>query len=103
MAELQQRAKAHDLALENIYGRVRRVLARYAELNYNSSRGQIATRTASRSKLNPKELESLMRSCEDTINGVPTNPKETLRLVRKLRQIEAALGLQGRARDTKQN
>src|SRR5205085_691136 len=28
MAELQQRAKAHDLALENIYTRVRRVLVR---------------------------------------------------------------------------
>ena len=30
MAELQQRAKAHDLALENIYARVRRVLVRHA-------------------------------------------------------------------------
>jgi hypothetical protein len=32
MAELQQRAKAHDLALENIYARVRRAgAARRAE------------------------------------------------------------------------
>src|SRR6266852_5411680 len=42
MAELQQRAKAHDLALENIYGRVRRSLVRHAGLNYHSSRTEIA-------------------------------------------------------------
>ena len=103
MAELQQRAKAHDLALENIYSRVRRVLVRHAGLNQYSSRAQIAARVASRSKLNEKHLESLMRSCEDTINGASTNARETLRLVRGLREIEARLGLQGRTRDAKQS
>lgn len=103
MAELQQRAKAHDLALENIYSRVRRVLVRHAGLNQNSPRAEIAARVGSRSKVNEKQLESLMRSCEDTINGAPTNAKETLRLVRRLREIEARLGLQGRARDDKQS
>jgi hypothetical protein len=29
MAELQQRARAFDLAIENVYGRTRRALARY--------------------------------------------------------------------------
>jgi len=58
---------------------------------------------ALRSKLDEKQLESLMRSCEDTINGAPTSARETLRLVRALREIEARLGLQGRARDAKQN
>jgi uncharacterized protein DUF4350 len=103
MAELHQRAKAHDLALENIYSRVRRVLVRHAGLNQNASAAQIAARVAVRSKLNAKQLESLMRSCEDTINGAPTSAKETLRLVRRLRDIEARLGLQGRIRDAKQN
>src|SRR6266550_2654430 len=103
MAELQQRAKAHDLALENIYSRVRRVLVRHAGLTQNSSRAQVAGRVALRSKVNEKQLESLMRSCEDTINGAPTTARETLRLVRSLREIEARLGLQGRARDAKQN
>jgi len=103
MAELQQRAKAHDLALENIYTRVRRVLVRHAGLNQNSPRAEIASRVALRSKLNEKQLESLMRSCEDTINGAPTSGKETLRLVKRLREVEARLGLQGRARDEKQS
>lgn len=102
MAELQQRAKAHDLALENIYARVRRVLVRHAGLNNNSPRAEIAARVASRSKLNQKELESLMRSCEDTINGAPTNARETLRLAQSLRALESRLGLQGRGRDKKQ-
>ena len=102
MAELQQRAKAYDLALENIYARVRRVLVRHAGVNNNSSRAEIAARVAARSKVNEKQLESLMRSCEDTINGAPSNPKETLRLVKRLRLLESRLGLQGRARDEKQ-
>lgn len=102
MAELQQRAKAHDLALENIYARVRRVLVRHAGLNNNSPRAEIAARVAARSKINQQQLESLMRSCEDTINGAPTSARETLQLVKRLRAIESQLGLQGRARDAKQ-
>ena len=43
-----------------------------------------------------------MRNCEDTINGAPTNGKETLRMVQRLRQIESQLGLRTRARDARQ-
>lgn len=102
MAELQQRAKAHDLALENIYGRVRRALVRHAGLNNSSPRAEIAARVAARSGLSRPELESLMRKCEETINGAPTNGKETLRMVKRLRQIESKLGLGTRARDARQ-
>ena len=102
MAELQQRAKAHDLALENIYGRVRRVLVRHAGLSNASPRAEIARRVAMRSGLNRDELESLMRNCEDTINGAPTNAKESLRMVRRLREIETMLGLRTRSRDARQ-
>ncbi|MEK6335085.1 MAG: DUF4350 domain-containing protein [Acidobacteriota bacterium] len=103
MAELQQRARAHDLALENIYGRVRRVLVRHAGLSNSSPRAEIAARVATRSGLNRQELETLMRNCEDTINGAPTNAKESLRLARRLREIESQLGLGTRARDDRQN
>jgi hypothetical protein len=102
MAELQQRARAHDLALENIYGRVRRALVRHAGLNHQSPRAQIAARVALRSGLNQQQLETLMRRCEDAINGAPTNAKDSLRLVRQLRQIESALGLRTRDRDARQ-
>ncbi len=102
MAELQQRARAHDLALENIYGRVRRVLVRHAGLSNSSPRAEIAARVAARSGLNRQELETLMRNCEDVINGAPTNAKESLRLAKRLREIESRLGLGARARDDRQ-
>ena len=46
MAELQERSRAFDLAIENIYTRTRRVLARYAGVDYNSPRSEIAERVA---------------------------------------------------------
>lgn len=102
MAELQQRAKAHDLALENIYGRVRRVLVRHAGLSNSSPRAEIASRVALRSGLDRQQLETLMRTCEDTINGAPTNAKEILKLARRLREVESRLGLRTRSRDARQ-
>jgi hypothetical protein len=102
MAELQQRARALDLALENIYSRTRRVLTRYAGMDYHSSRAEIAERVASRSSLDRRKLESLMRSCEETINGAPISERQTIELVRRLRQVERALGLRMRSRDVKQ-
>ena len=102
MAELQQRAKAHDLALENIYGRVRRVLVRHAGLSNISPRAEIARRVAMRSGINRVQLETLMRNCEDTINGAPTNARESLRMVKRLREIESMLGLGTRSRDARQ-
>jgi len=101
MAELQQRAKAHDLALENIYARVRRVLVRYAGLSNSSPRGEIARRVAMRSGINLQDLETLMRNCEDTINGASTSARDTLRMAQRLREIESSLGLRARARDAK--
>jgi hypothetical protein len=102
MAELQQRAKAHDLALENVYARVRRVLVRHAGLSSSSPRAEIARRVAMRSGINQQELETLMRNCEDTINGARTSARETLRMAQRLREIESALGLRTRARDERQ-
>jgi Domain of unknown function (DUF4350) len=102
MAELQQRARAHDLALENIYARVRRVLVRYGGVSNSTPRAEIARRVAMRSGLNREELETLMRNCEETINGAPTHAKEVLRIAQRLRDIESKLGLRTRSRDTKQ-
>ncbi|HKR58385.1 MAG TPA: DUF4350 domain-containing protein [Pyrinomonadaceae bacterium] len=103
MAELQQRAGAFDLALENVYSRTRRVLARYAGTDYNSSRTEIASRIAARSSLEARSLEVLMRQCEGAINGEPISERQSIFLVRRLREIETALGLRMRARDIKQN
>jgi hypothetical protein len=102
MAELQQRAGAFDLALENIYARTRRVLARYAGTDYNSSRSEIAARVAARSSLDARSLEVLMKQCEGAVNGEPISERQSIFLVKRLREIEAALGLRMRSRDIRQ-
>ncbi len=103
MAELQQRARAYDLAIENIYMRIRRVLARYAGLDMHSPRALIAERVAARSpKVNRQELETLMFECEDAINGAPVDARKSLALISRLREIERLLGLRMRTRDIRQ-
>lgn len=102
MAELQQRARAYDLAIENIYARTRRVLARYAGVDYNSSRKIIADRVAARSSVAAHQLETLMRQSEDAINGGGISERQTIQLIKRLREIETALGLRMRSREVKQ-
>jgi hypothetical protein len=102
MAELQQRAQAFDLAIENVYSRTRRVLARYAGVDYNSPRAEIAARVAGRSTLKVHQLEVLMRRAEEAINGGPITERQSIQLVTRLREVEAALGLRMRSREVKQ-
>ena len=102
MAELQERSRAFDLAIENIYARTRRVLARYAGVDYNSSRSEIAARVAARSNLDAHQLETLMRQCEETINGQPIHWRQAIDLVKRLRELERKLGLRMRSRDVRQ-
>lgn len=102
MAELQERSRAFDLAIENIYTRTRRVLARHAGVDYNSSRAEIAERVASRSTIDRHELEMLMRECEETINGSTITWRQSIQLVRRLRELERNLGLRMRSRDVRQ-
>jgi hypothetical protein len=102
MAELQQRSRALDLAIENIYSRTRRVLTRYAGVDYHSSRAEIAERVAVRSSLDRGQLEALMRECEETINGAAINERRSIELVKRLRETESALGLRMRSREVRQ-
>jgi hypothetical protein len=103
MAELQQRARAFDLAIENIYSRTRRVLTRYAGLDYNSPRSEIAKRVADRSTLNAHQLETLMRQSEEAINGGAISERQSIHLVKRLREVEGSLGLRMRSREVKQS
>ena len=102
MAELQERSRAFDLAIENIYSRTRRVLARYAGVSYNSSRSEIAACIASRSKIEKQQLETLMRQCEEVINGQPIHWRQAVDLVKRLRELERKLGLRMRSREARQ-
>lgn len=102
MAELQQRARAYDLAIENIYSRTRRVLARYAGVDYNSPRRVIAERIAARSTIKAHQLDTLMSQAEEAINGGAISERQSIQLVKRLREIEITLGLRMRSREVKQ-
>jgi hypothetical protein len=102
MAELQQRARAFDLAIENVYGRTRRALARYGGSDASAPRATIAAAVAARSGRSRDEIESLMRECEDAINGAPVTPRQSLALVAGLRELERTLGIRMRAREIRQ-
>jgi hypothetical protein len=102
MAELQQRAHSFDLAIENIYGRTRRALARYGGADVSAPHADIAAAVAARSGRNRDEIESLMRECEDAINGARITPRQSLALVASLRELERTLGIRMRAREIRQ-
>jgi hypothetical protein len=43
-----------------------------------------------------------MRECEDVIEGAPTNARQSLALVARLRELERTLGIRMRAREIRQ-
>lgn len=102
MAELQQRARAYDLAVENVYQRTRRALARYAGLPASATPAQLAERVAARSGRDRTRLEALLNDCEDAASGAPLSEARALRLVRDLRELERDLRLLMRAREVRQ-
>jgi hypothetical protein len=94
MAELQQRTRAYDLALENIYSEFRRTMARFVGVdNFQTPRKDLARMIAEKANLDAADLENLMFKCEEIIHGEPTGKKEVLQLTSRLREIEEKLGL----------
>ena len=102
MAELQLRARAYDLAVENVYGRVRRALARYGGTRADAPAAELAARVAARSGKDPARLEAMLRECEDAVAGEHLTARRAVALARELRALERELGLRTRARDARQ-
>ena len=103
MAELQQRARAYDLAVENIYARTRRALARYAGLPAGAPTGEVAARVAARSGKDAARLAALMRECEDAAAGARLSARRAVELARELRELERDLGILMRSREIRQS
>lgn len=94
MAELQQRTKAFDLAMENIYRDFRRRVSRLVGAdNLTVSNRELARMLAERGNLNASEIENLLTKCRDVMHGEPTNKREILSLTSRLRELEDVLGL----------
>jgi hypothetical protein len=99
MAELQQRTRAYDLAIENIYTDFRRRVTALVGLdNTTAKRKEIALRIAERIRVDAGEIEDLMFRCEDVIHGEPIGKKDTIAIVERLRDLEERLGLKRVAR-----
>lgn len=102
MAELQQRTKAFDLAIENIYTDFRRRAAKHLGVdNYTVTHDDLAKIIAARTNEAAGEIENLLFKCEEIVRGEPTDKKEVLQLTRELRRIEEKLGVQRRKRTDK--
>jgi hypothetical protein len=101
MAELQNRTKAYDLAIENIYGEFRRRAARLLGVdNKTIPTNQLASQIADRVGSDQFEIGATLVKCEEIIRGEPTNKSEAMALTAKIREIESKLGLSrtGRSR-----
>lgn len=101
MAELQQRTRGFDLAIENIYNDFRRRVSRSLGVdNRTIRREELAGMIAERAKLDRNDVEDLMFKCEEIIYGEKTNKREILRITARLREIEEKMNLkrQGAAR-----
>lgn len=94
MAELQQRTRAYDLALENIFGDFKRRASNLFGLDVRlTPLGQLSKLIADRIKGDAVEIETVMAKCQDIIHGDPTNKKEAVALTSRLREIESQLGM----------
>jgi hypothetical protein len=94
MAELQQRTAAYDLAVENIYNDFRRRVSRLLGVdNITVKRPELAKLVAERAKMPVAEVDEVMFKCEDLMHGEPTGRKETVELIKRLREVEQRLGL----------
>ena len=101
MAELQQRTRAFDLAIENIYTEFRRRVTRLLGLdNFTSKSGEMAQAIADRTGLDRNKVEDTLFKCEDIVRGEPTNKREVVELTTALRELETKLGIK-RAAKTK--
>lgn len=101
MAELQQRTKAFDLAIENIYNEFRRRVTRLLGLdNFKIKSNEIGKAIAERTGVDASATAATLHECEEIIRGGPTNKRQVVRLAAELRMIEQKLGLVriGRAR-----
>lgn len=99
MAELQQRTRAYDLAIENIYADFRRRVCTLLGLDNTVAKiDEIAVRISDRIGGDARQVRSLLFECEDVIHGEPIGRRHTVALVERLRRLESQLGLKRASR-----
>lgn len=94
MAELQQRTRAYDLAVENIYREFRRRASRVLGVdNRTTDRTVLSKLVAERIGLDVNAVDTVLYQCEEIMHGEPASRARVADSIRALRKIEQALGL----------
>jgi hypothetical protein len=92
MANLQQLARARDLALENIYPRFRAQLARALGVSARAGINDfVAAVGRRRLPIDAAELMRTMRQCENVLAGEEISDDQLVTLVKRMREMMAAL------------
>ena len=92
MANITRLAEASDLAMENIYSEFRKRLCRYCGVPAKIENAGLAKAAAQRARLDERELSVLLSRCEEIARGESVSEPDLLRLVKRIRKIEAELG-----------
>jgi hypothetical protein len=93
LANVTRLARASDLAMQNIYTEFRKRLARVAGLPPGVESPRLAAAAARRANIPEREMRALMARCEAVAEGKPVSDPELLKLVVRIREIEAGLGI----------
>jgi hypothetical protein len=91
MANISRLAKASDLAMQNIYSDFRNKLCRYSGLPGRTDSPRLAAVAARRMQGSERDLRNLLARCEKVVQGEPTSDAELLKLVTRIREIEAEI------------
>ena len=89
MANITRLAQASDLAIQNIYSEFRKQLCRYSGLPVKIDTGRLASVAADRAGIDSQELATLLSRCEEVAAGEKISDSELLKLVSRIREIEA--------------
>jgi hypothetical protein len=91
MANITRLAQASDLAMQNIYPEFRRRLCRAGGLPANADTARLAEVAASRSGGETKAMAAFLNRCEQVTAGERVGDSELLKLVTRIRELEASL------------
>lgn len=92
MANITRLAQASDLAIQNIYSEFRKQLCRFSGLPVKIDTGRLAAvAAANRAGIDSQELATLLSRCEEVAAGEKISDSELLKLVSRIREIEAQL------------
>ncbi len=92
MANITRLAEASDLAMENIYSEFRKRLCRVGGVPAKIENAKLAAAAARLAKLDERELAALLYLCEEIAQRDQVSEPELLKLVTRIRWIEADLG-----------